>query len=684
LNVWKYYTYDFRGRLKNIEQKIEEDNNRKVMLAEMEYNALGQVKTKKIHKNANGSFLQNVDYKYNIRGALEAINNPTTQNGENDLFGIQLYHTDIAGLSGVTTTAQYSGNIAGIKWQVFGNNTGLKYYGYTYDNKGRLTKADHKEYRRGIGRRRRTYNDRYNVEGITYDKNGNIKSLKRKGLVNNSGGETFGLVDNLTYLYDGNQLKKVSDKVKGRILQGKQFKDGANLAQEYTYDQNGNMTADKNKGISTISYNVLNLPESIRFSNGNSLRYYYAANGRKLKEVFKKRKSTIIREYAAGMLYINNVMQYMQTETGRVMSDFTYIHSIADHQGNVRACFKNNKGKAQLIQEDHYYPFGLTMGQSIISGPENKNLYSGKEWKNQNGEQWYDFGARNYDAALGRWFNPDPFAESYGAVSPYNYCLNDPVNFVDPFGLHPVYNWRGKYYYDSKTYKRISMSDFRYWMSYGRYPGKNTRDSFWDKMYESGAAVRHYSDDNWRTSYSFPGMVPLPMVKITGYRIGHKNYFNKISSENAARNTAEFIWGKVGQAGGDDGWAVTAAAGYMVALQADLVTPDPTDVAWPKWVGHAVLGTTSAIILYSAGKNIADYYTTSRGNPDDYSWDPEIQRLDNGKYYPNGGMPPKWFWPFAGGVAAYELYKNRPIPGEFVPKRDNTNVVPRTFYINQD
>jgi hypothetical protein len=107
---------------------------------------------------------------------------------------------------------------------------------------------------------------------------GNITTLQRQGKQDSG----YGLIDNLTYAYSGNQLTKVTDAVSGPLYNGAfHFMDGADAATKYVYDKNGNLTKDYNKKIVDIQYNALNLPYGLQFTNGNTTNYIYDASGAK-------------------------------------------------------------------------------------------------------------------------------------------------------------------------------------------------------------------------------------------------------------------------------------------------------------------------------------------------------------------------------------------------------------------
>jgi RHS repeat-associated protein len=117
-------------------------------------------------------------------------------------------------------------------------------------------------------------------------------------------------------------------------------------------------------------------------------------------------------------------------------------YNLTDHLGNVRVVLTgSNPNSATIIQENHYYPFGMLMADIGSTypdyNPENVTqpyLYNGKEYYPELELNWYDYGARFYDPSLGRWHSVDPRAEKYYNLSPYNYCANNPIRYTDPNG----------------------------------------------------------------------------------------------------------------------------------------------------------------------------------------------------------------------------------------------------------
>ena len=105
---------------------------------------------------------------------------------------------------------------------------------------------------------------------------------------------------------------------------------------------------------------------------------------------------------------------------------------MQDHQGNNRVVVSQD-GTVEEVNQ--YYPFGGTFAST---SPVQPYKYNGKELDRKGGLDWYDYGARYYDAALGRWHAVDPMAEKYYSVSPYAYCFNNPVKFIDPSGEKPT------------------------------------------------------------------------------------------------------------------------------------------------------------------------------------------------------------------------------------------------------
>ena len=255
---------------------------------------------------------------------------------------------------------------------------------------------------------------------------GNILGLKRYGQTSATG---YDVIDDLSLSYVGNRLKKVADRSgTSTFNNGFEFKDGIDLSTEYEYDENGNLTKDLNKNITAIQYNCLNLPSRVMFANGNSISYLYDAAGRKLRTVHVLEGDSVTTDYCGNVVYENGVPQILLTEVGYVsLTDGKYHYYLKDHQGNNRVVV-DEEGTVEEVND--YYAFGGLMSTSSRQSVQ-PYKYNGKELDRKGGLDWYDYGARYYDAALGRWHVVDPMAEEYYDLNPYNYCGNNNVNNID-------------------------------------------------------------------------------------------------------------------------------------------------------------------------------------------------------------------------------------------------------------
>ena len=110
-----------------------------------------------------------------------------------------------------------------------------------------------------------------------------------------------------------------------------------------------------------------------------------------------------------------------------------FHYYLKDHLGNIRVVFNERDSVEQVT---HYYPFGGSFGDGVGSSVQDY-LYSGKELTRFNALNWYNFGARWYDPAILRWNGVDKLAEKYKPVSPYSFCLNNPIRYVDLDGRAP-------------------------------------------------------------------------------------------------------------------------------------------------------------------------------------------------------------------------------------------------------
>ena len=409
------YSYDHADRVSKVEHTL---GGTKITLADYTYDSFGRLSTKSLH----GSAANKLTYAYNLRSWLTGITSTRfTQN---------LYYNTGVG------TARYNGNISSMTWKS-GNESTVRGYKFTYDGLDRMLNATYGE-TAGISTNANRFSE--NVTG--YDKNGNIKGLQRYGQLSST---AYGMIDNLTLTLNGNQLNRVDDAVTASAYNGGfEFKNGANAADEYSYDANGNLTKDLNKGISGITYNFLNLPNVVTFSDGSTITYTYGADGTKLRTVHKIGSTTTTTDYCGNVIYENGVQKLLLTEEGYItLSDSKYHYYLKDHQGNNRVVISQS---GTVEETSHYYPFG---GVFASAGNVQPYKYNGKELDTKKGLNWYDYGARHYDAVLGRFITVDALYDKHFKVSPYVYCGNEPVGRIDPDGN----DWRVQTHYNRETDK---------------------------------------------------------------------------------------------------------------------------------------------------------------------------------------------------------------------------------------
>lgn len=552
-----------------------------------EYDELGQLERKKIGGTTNDE-LQVVDYAYNIRGWLKGINDVNNL-GSHDLFAFKINYNNPTD----PTKELFNGNISQAQWRTANVDSSLKSYLYDYDALSRITQAEFKNINNS------SEDDKYNLRLVEYDKNGNIKKLRRSGYTDDLVYSEW--LDQLTYTYDnGNKLTDILEQ--GHHHAG--FADKTNTqAGDYTYDINGNLLTDVNKGITNIEYNHLNLPTLINFGSTDKIEYFYDALGAKLKKQVTEGGSVTTTDYAGNYIYKDNQLQFFGQVEGYVQPDqsgnFDYVYQYKDHLGNIRLSYSdsNNDGEVtgessslffddmenssgwdsvgalggssapvddehvlsgnnaiklekvavgdiyahsnvwipinntegtdyifsgwvylestdyawanillfmnedtesgyftevahsdrvytkdqwvyiekqvtvpanidkinlrvgiyhnspgatawfdnlsirkvnsvnEIVEENNYYPYGLKhngYNNSVLS--EHSYKYNGKELNKELGLEWYDYGVRNYDPALGRWFVSDAFAEKVPEMTPYRYAFNNPISVIDPDG----------------------------------------------------------------------------------------------------------------------------------------------------------------------------------------------------------------------------------------------------------
>lgn len=414
------YSYDHSGRLKEVDKKVQHTNveggsmpTSYTRIVTNEYTEFGQLKKKNLGNKPNadpGIPLAKSDYLYNIRGWLVSVNKDyiNASSNSDQYFGFELGYDKSASFG--TFLSQYNGNIGGMLWKSEGDQQRRK-YDFTYDAINRLTAANFTQYVSGSGMTALFNTSEgvdFSVSNLTYDANGNILTMTQNGLKLNASSA----IDNLRYTYipNTNRLRNVKDFNNDATTKLGDFKTNTTHSQnaaksaltltssqasfdaiiDYTYDVNGNLTVDKNKGISSITYNYLNLPSVITVTGKGTITYTYDAVGNKLKKTTAETGATVAfggtnytgvsittsTTYLGGLVfesknYPNNTtlntemgytdrLQFLAHEEGRIRykeanSSLQYDYMLKDHLGNVRMVLTEE-------QQTDFYPAAALEG----------------------------------------------------------------------------------------------------------------------------------------------------------------------------------------------------------------------------------------------------------------------------------------------------------------------------------
>ena len=338
----------------------------------------------------------------------------------------------------------YNGNIADVYYSAHDS----AHFRLSYDGLNRLT-ASQQYTRDGVKTAA--------AEAFTYDKMGNITSIVRS-----TQNPQPDYINRVQLFYDGNRIIRGEGSPYSGGYNDMVYPNLVGKDVEYEYDPNGNLIKNSDNRISLTTYNLLNLPQTVAFSDKSLSVFYYMADGRKIRNATGAYSistavpiDSVVKNtdpYISYMSEWNDVYWYQRTQqkyintpegnievsTGRKMS-FSYCYTSKDHLGSIWLYWNSlNNSRANI-----YYPSGIMREKR--RSPYNYGL-TGKEIVYDNGLDEYFFGARTLFAPINRFNQPDPLCEEYYHISPYAYCANNFINAVDPDGRDwYIFNQNGIY-----------------------------------------------------------------------------------------------------------------------------------------------------------------------------------------------------------------------------------------------
>ena len=407
------YTYDKRGQRLTMQRNL---NGKDYAPVSYEYDDYGRVRVKDVA--GRGTEV----YGYNLQGWQESI--------AADFYGYDVFsQTMNYQIPQMTLTKpRFDGMVSEISYCHMGQVSHT--LGYSYDGLKRL-----RDTRRHPMGNQATL-DIWTERNLTYDRNGNITSIAR--LMPETGG-TY------TLTYSGNRVQSLT---KGETTSS------------YTYYSDGNLKTDSRRDLQ-FQYNLLNLPATVTDASGQTVkaRYSYLADGTKLSvrdaqgdglsyrgsfvyTVDGTPGSTAVTENLESIAHDEGRFIALSPSSGTTTTQFIDTWHVRDYLGSVRTILDITQDETAvtdassvILEQNDYLPFGTRVNLSAQAyDPANRYRFNGKEEQVTGSLGLTDYGARLYDNLLPRWTTPDPLAEKYYSISPYAFCNNNPVNFVDPDG----------------------------------------------------------------------------------------------------------------------------------------------------------------------------------------------------------------------------------------------------------
>ena len=446
------YTYDKRGQRLTMQRNL---NGKDYAPVTYDYDDYGRVRVKDVGDRGTEV------YGYNLQGWQESI---AAYFYGYDVFS-QTMNYQIPYMD--TSEPRYDGMISEVRHRHL--NKDIQTVNYKYDGVRRLVDSEH------FVNWDSTACNLWTESSIVYDLNGNIQNLSRKRESDDE--------DIIAVTHSGNRMT-------GSRING-------GTTNTYSYYSDGNLKQDNRRNLQFV-YNLLNLPSVVTDASGQVIkaRYSYLADGTKLSvrdaqndglnyrgsfvyTVDGTAGSTAATEKLESIVHDEGRFLALSASAGATTTQFIDTWHIRDHLGSIRTVLDITRDTSEvsdptiaILEQNDYLPFGMRIDiDSLAYDQSNRYRFNGKEEQVTGNIGLTDYGARFYDSTLPRWTTPDPLAEKYYGISPYAFCNNNPVNFVDWDGMDWIkcaetgnYEWRDDIYNDSEipegyTYVGSSTDD---------------------------------------------------------------------------------------------------------------------------------------------------------------------------------------------------------------------------------